>query len=132
MKNKNLRTGRLLSKIGGMICLIIAGVMLFISMVKPVSITLNGEQYIVTIWEMASYPSAFQFWMGILFYLIVLGIAGLLISKRISVMPTKGLGITLILLGIPALPVVGAGVLYMIAGAHIVFAAGMKNMQNSI
>ncbi|WP_249870762.1 hypothetical protein [Oceanobacillus saliphilus] len=68
MKDKNVRTGRLLSKIGGIICLGIAGVMLLISMVTPVALNLNGEQYLVTLWEMDSYPSAFLFWKGILFY----------------------------------------------------------------
>lgn len=132
MKDKNVRTGKLLSRIGGIICLAIAGVMLFISMVTPVALNLNGEQYFVSLWEMASYPSAFLFWMGILFYLVVLGLAGLFISKKVSVMPTKGYGITLILLGFPALPIMGAGVFYIIAGVHIVLAAGMKNLQNSI
>ncbi|MEJ8764803.1 hypothetical protein WKU33_02865 [Oceanobacillus sp. HCA-5259] len=132
MKDKNVRTGKLLSRIGGIICLAIAGVMLFISMVTPVALKLNGEQYFVSLWEMASYPSAFLFWMGILFYLVVLGLAGLFISKKVSVMPTKGYGITLILLGFPALPIMGAGVFYIIAGVHIVLAAGMKNLQNSI
>lgn len=132
MKDKNVRTGKLLSRIGGIICLAIAGVMLFISMVTPVALNLNGEQYFVSLWEMASYPSAFLFWMGILFYLVVLGLAGFFISKKVSVMPTKGYGITLILLGFPALPIMGAGVFYIIAGVHIVLAAGMKNLQNSI
>ncbi|MEI3614948.1 hypothetical protein [Pseudogracilibacillus sp. SO30301A] len=76
MKDKNVRTGKLLSRIGGIICLAIAGVMLFISMVTPAALNLNGEQYFVRLWEMASYPSAFLFWMGILFYLVVLGLAG--------------------------------------------------------
>lgn len=132
MKDKHVRTGRLLSKIGGIICLAIASVMLFISMVTPVALNLNGEQYYVTLWEMAGYPSAFLFWMGILFYMIFLGIAGLFISKRVAVTPSKGYGIALILLGFPALPIVGAGVFYIIAGVHIVLAAGLRDLQNPI
>lgn len=128
--DKNIWMGRLLSKIGGIICLSIAAVVILISIVTPVTITINGEQFIGRIWEIARYSSAFTFWLGILFYLIVLGVAGLYIGKRAVVKPTKGLGIILILLGFPALPVIGAGLLYMIAGVHIVFAAGMKDLQN--
>ena len=94
--DKNIWMGRLLSKIGGIICLSIAAVLILISIVTPVTITINGEQTIGRIWEIASHPSAFLFWLGILFYLIVLGIAGLFISKRAVVKPAKGLGIILI------------------------------------
>lgn len=44
MKDKRCTTGKLLSRIGGIFCLAIVGVMLFIGMVTPVALNLNGEQ----------------------------------------------------------------------------------------
>lgn len=128
MENKNAHTAKLLAKIGGYICMVMALFLLILSMFNPVEITINDSYARGTLWELASYPGALIFWLIVTIGLFVLGWIGLIISKRVPKKATTGQGFILIIMGIPTIIALGAGILFIIAGVQTFLAKKVREL----
>ncbi|MGY0691205.1 hypothetical protein ACW2QC_00265 [Virgibacillus sp. FSP13] len=128
MGNKNARTAKLLAKIGGFICMGASGFFLVLSMFTPVEITINDSYTSGTLWELTTYPGPLMLWLGLLVGLFVLGMIGLMISKKVQTKATTARGFILIIIGFPTLVVVGAGILFIIAGVQTFLAKKVQEL----
>lgn len=128
MNNKNAKTAKLLTKIGSFLCMFMAVFLLVISMITPVEITINGSYTRATLQELTEYPGPLTFWLSIIVVLFILGIVGLLISRRVQKQATTAQGFILIIMGFPTMAAAGAGILFMIAGVQTFLAKKVQDL----
>ncbi|SDZ50813.1 hypothetical protein SAMN05421736_11551 [Evansella caseinilytica] len=129
--NKHLLAARLLVIIGSIIFFVLSFLLLLISMVASVEVTINGDSVSGTIWELVEYPAHFSFWISVIVVMLGFGITGLVIRKKAEKNPTTAQMVILIILGIPTIVALGAGVLFIIAGVQIYLAKKVKELEAS-
>ncbi|MBY7142367.1 hypothetical protein KFZ56_04510 [Virgibacillus sp. NKC19-3] len=128
MNNKNAKTAKTLTKIGGFMCLIVSVFMLVLSMFTPIEVTINDTYTRGTLWELSAYPAALSFWLGVIIALMIFGIIGLLISKKVQQKATTTQGWILIIIGFPSFMAMGAGILFIIAGVQTFLAKKVQEL----
>ncbi|WP_106496037.1 hypothetical protein [Lentibacillus sp. Marseille-P4043] len=128
MDNKNAWTAQLLAKIGGFICMGASGFFLVLNMFTPVEITINDSYTSGTLWELASHPGPLTLWLGLLVGLFVLGMIGLMISKKVQTKATIAQGFIFIIIGFPTIVLAGAGILFIIAGVQTFLAKKVQEL----
>jgi len=119
--NRHAKTASRLAKVSGVLFLIFTAIFFFISMITPITVTLNDYTTKGRLWELASEPGLFIFLLIMLAIPLVLGITALIISKKVKTHPTKLQGIFLIAAGIASV-VFLVGILFIVAGVQTLLA----------
>jgi len=119
--NRHAETASRLAKVSGYLFLIFTAIFFFISMITPITVTLNDYTTQGRLWELASEPGPFIFLLIMLAIPLVLGIIALIISKKVKTHPTKLQGIFLIAAGIASV-VFLVGIIFIVAGVQTLLA----------
>lgn len=124
--NKHASLSSILTVIGSVIYLLLAVFFFTIGMISPIHITINDYETNAYLWEFAKYPGPLSLWVVFILGFLILGIVGIVFSRRVKKKATTVQGVLLIIFGLFTLFFV-AGILYLIAGIQTLLAREYGN-----